>query len=148
DIVNELRDRLTAYPEEQWADRYVHFEIFERAFKWLFEGEDRNRGFFWSTAPFYATPFFLAAMRCGDRHKAHRALYRDFLLEISPAAAEVEYAGIGAPIDSDAFRVASKAAALLAEAMRVRPAAVSTAPPRRGTSGAAAVDRLRQQIAR
>src|SRR6185295_17601737 len=75
DIVLELRDRLNSYPEQQWIDRCVHFEIFERAFKWLFEGEDRNRGFVWSTAPFYAAPFFVAAMRYGSRHKAYRALY-------------------------------------------------------------------------
>jgi len=148
DIVNELRDRLAAYPEELWPDRYVHFEIFERAFKWLFEGEDRNRSFFWSTTPFYATPFFLAAMRCSERHKAHRTLYRDFLLEISPAAAGVEYAGLGTAIDSTAFRVAAKAASVLAEAMRVRPSAMPSAAPRHGAGDAAAADGLRQQITR
>lgn len=115
EIFITLRDRLDAYPEERWIDRCVHFEIFERAFKWLFEGEDRNRGFLWSTTPFYAAPFFAAAMRYGSRHKAHRALYREFLLAISPAAAAVEYAGVGAPIDSDGFRIAAKAASLLAE---------------------------------
>jgi len=148
DIVLELRDRLAAYPEECWADRHVHFEICERAFKWLFEGEDRNRGFFWSTTPFYAPPFFRAAMRCGDHHKDYRGLYRDFLLELSPAAAAVEYAGVGAPIDSAAFRIAVKAAALLADSMHARPATVAPRPALAAVAGVAAADGLRQQIAR
>lgn len=148
DMVLELQDRLEGYPEREWIDRCVHFEIFERAFKWLFEGEDRNRGFVWSTAPFYAAPFFLAAMRCGSRHKAHRALYRDFLLDLSPAAAAIEYAGIGAPIDSAAFRVAAKAASLLAERVSAQPPAV----PRRRVPGDAAarlaLDGVRRQMSR
>jgi asparagine synthase (glutamine-hydrolysing) len=148
DIVAELCDRLNAYPEAGWADRHVHFEICERAFKWLFEGEDRNRGFFWSTAPFYAAPFFLAAMQ-GDRgHKAHRALYRHFLLELSPAAAAVEYAGVDAPIDSAAFRTAAKAVALLAEAMHRRPAPPPPPAASNGTRASAALDGIRRQLAR
>jgi asparagine synthase (glutamine-hydrolysing) len=148
DVILDLRDRLHGYPEQQWVDRCVHFEIFERAFKWLFEGEDRNRGYVWSTAPFYAMPFFVAAMRYGRRHKAYRALYRDFLLALSPAAAAIEYAGVGAPIDSTAFRVAAKAAALLAERAAVQPSVAARHRVPDAATTRVALDGVRQQMAR
>lgn len=146
DLVLELRDRLNGYPEQRWLDRYVHFEIFERGFKWLFEGEDRNRSFVWSTAPFYATPFFVAAMRYGSRHKAYRALYREFLLDLSPAAAAIEYAGVGAPIDSSAFRIAAKAAALLAERAAAQPQVAARHPVPCDDTTRLALDAVRQQM--
>jgi asparagine synthase (glutamine-hydrolysing) len=145
EVLAELRRRLDSYPEERWPDRRVHFEILERAYKWLFEGEDRNRSYFWSTTPFYSTPFFLAAAGCAGEHKAHRVLQRDFLLEISPAAASVEYAGVGAAMTSPAFRVAAKAASLLARLPGRRWQGIPPRP-RRTSAATPAADCLRQQL--
>ncbi len=115
DIIGELRHHVSAYPEETWGQKYVHFMITERAYKWLFEGEDRNRCYFWSTTPFYGIRFFKYAMRCPDERKSYYGLYREFLRALSPAAAAIEHAGMAAPIASDKFRLACKALALLGE---------------------------------
>src|SRR5262249_44265874 len=62
-LVDAVQARLAAYPERTLAARYVHFLFYERAVRWLFEGEDRNRCFFWHVTPFYAPRVFETAMR-------------------------------------------------------------------------------------
>ncbi len=90
DIVAALEARLRGYPEERWEDRHVHFMLFERAFKWLFEGEDRNRQFFWSVSPFYGREPFRLAMRCSGDLKAGYGLYRRFMEVLNPDLIDVE----------------------------------------------------------
>jgi asparagine synthase (glutamine-hydrolysing) len=120
DMIGAIRDCLSSYPEEDWCRRYVHFIICERGLKWQSEGEDRNRCYFWSTTPFSAVRVFDYAMACPDEQKSQFGLYREFLQALSPVAAAVEYAGVGAPVASDKFRVASKALALLGERVDLR----------------------------
>jgi len=100
EIVSELRKHLESYPEKDLSQKYVHFLILERAFKWLFEGEDRNRFYFWSVAPFYSLKFFNYAMNCPDRMKKNHALYRELLLKLSPQAAAVDVVKWKRPITS------------------------------------------------
>lgn len=145
EFIAALREQLEAYPEREWADRQVHFEVLDRAYKWLYEGEDRNRAFFWSTTPFWAAPFFGAVMRARRDHKAHRRLYDEFLRALSPAAAALEYAGIGAPMDSKAFRVATKAASLLARLSVERHVAALALRPRPAIASQRSIDHLRAQ---
>ncbi len=89
DIISELRSHLLSYPENDFNYKYVHFTVYERGFKWLFEGEDRNRQFFWSVAPFFSINFFNYGMNCPDSLKANYKLYREFLLKLSPEAAAI-----------------------------------------------------------
>lgn len=83
----------------------MHFLIYERGFKWLFEGEDRNRFYFWSVTPFYSIPFFNYAMNCSDNNKSHYALYREFLLKLSPSASMIDNARYRCPITSNKFKI-------------------------------------------
>ena len=85
--VAELRDHVSSYPERDFVQKYVHFVTCERIFKWLTEGEDRNRCFFWSATPYSSFEFFESAMRCPDEQKSYYGLYREFLLQLSPAGA-------------------------------------------------------------
>jgi asparagine synthase (glutamine-hydrolysing) len=101
DVNSDLEAHLAAYPEIDLAQKYIHFVLFERAFKWLFEGEDRNRCYFWSVAPFYSVPLFQYAMGCSDSQKALYGLYRSFLVGLSPCAASVNNANWGIPITSN-----------------------------------------------
>jgi len=147
EIIGEIRDQLSAYPEADWRQRYVHFVICERALKWQSEGEDRNRCYFWSTTPFSGTRFFNDAMGCPDEQKARFGLYREFLQALSPAAAAVEYAGMGGSVASEKFRVASKALALLGERADVRRTMEKAAGPVQGYSGdSMIVQCLRRQM--
>jgi asparagine synthase (glutamine-hydrolysing) len=113
DILAEVRDHISSYPEQQYIQKYVHFVTYERIFKWLTEGEDRNRCFFWSATPYSAFEFFDAAMRCPDEQKSYYGLYREFLLRLSPEAAAVEHAGTGETVTSDRFKTVRKALGFL-----------------------------------
>jgi asparagine synthase (glutamine-hydrolysing) len=105
DLLHEIAARLRSYPEREPGRLYVHFLFYERALKWLFEGEDRNRCFFWSVTPFYAREFFEHAMSASDEERAYGRLRRAFMETLSPTLAGIANASTGAPIGSLAHRV-------------------------------------------
>ena len=95
---------IESYAEESCEQKYVHFMICERAMKWLFEGEDCNRCHFWTSTPFYSLPFFEAAMRIPDEVKQNHALYREFLMRLSPEAADIADASCGKAITANSYQ--------------------------------------------
>ncbi|SEP71207.1 asparagine synthetase B family protein [Natrinema salaciae] len=99
-IEESIRSRIETYPERTPEAKYVHFLVSERAVNFLFEGEDRNRFFFWSTTPFYSLPFFRYAMNCPTDQKTRYKLYRSFLRELSPEAASQTHPDYNAAVDS------------------------------------------------
>ncbi len=107
EIVSELKKLLTAYPEKDLFSKYVHFMIYEHCIKWAFEGEDRNRFYFWSATPFYSIKFFEYAMNCPDEIKRNYGLYGGFLLELSPQASAIDYANLKRPIVFSKFGLLS-----------------------------------------
>ncbi len=113
EIVGEVAATLASYPERKLANKYVHFLTHERGFSWLFEGEDRNRYYFWSTSPFYAAPFFTYAMNVPDDQKAHNRLYREFLRELWPQAIEFDDADFGTPMASPRYKLVQYGLSLL-----------------------------------
>lgn len=100
DIIHGISERVSSYPEEDWGSKYVHFLIFERGRRWLFEGEDRNRNFFWHLAPFYGIQFFRYAMNCPDEQKANHRLYKKLLVRLSPQVTNIKNEHWGFPITS------------------------------------------------
>jgi asparagine synthase (glutamine-hydrolysing) len=58
--------------------KYKNFLFFERARHWLFEGEDRNRSYLWSTSPFYQPGFFRLVHSLPEKEKKNFRLYRQF----------------------------------------------------------------------
>jgi asparagine synthase (glutamine-hydrolysing) len=106
-LIDEIRSHVLSYPEQDWNQKYVHFDIFDRGFKWSVEGEDRNRFFFWSVAPFYSPNFFNYAMNCPDKQKSRYTLYRNFLLELSPEASAINNANWNLPITSLRYKIRS-----------------------------------------
>jgi asparagine synthase (glutamine-hydrolysing) len=98
EIVGEVRNYVMGFPENDLNQKYVHFLLSERVFKYLFEGEDRNRCFFWSVTPFYSMPFFRYAIACPDEQKERFALHRAMLLALSAAACSVTYPYWRAPV--------------------------------------------------
>jgi asparagine synthase (glutamine-hydrolysing) len=100
EIIGELKDIVSSYPEKDLNRKYVHFVIYENAFKGIFEVEDKDRYYFWSVSPFYSVPFFDYVMKC-----ERTALYREFFLLLSPSAAAVDKADYGAPVTSYKYRI-------------------------------------------
>ena len=105
DLRESVRATLSRYPEESIADRYAHFYRYERGINWLNLGEDRNRYYCWSTAPFYSFPLFRDAANCPEDQKSGMTLYRRFLRELSPRLVELPYADFGAPVTSAEYRL-------------------------------------------
>ncbi|MBI5102981.1 MAG: hypothetical protein HZB33_14280 [Nitrospirae bacterium] len=95
-----LIEHLREYPETSMAQKNVHFQIFEKGFNWGFEGMDRNRYYFWLATPLLSTKVFRYSMSCPDDQKAPYKLYRDFLIRLSPATVDVDYADYRLPITS------------------------------------------------
>ena len=120
EIIGELNRHIESYPEQDWAQKCVHFSTFERIFKWLCEGEDRNRNYFWNATPYSGIEFFNFASHCPDEQKSYYALYREFLTELSPAATAVPHAGTGAPVTSNEFKTIRKAMRFLQERPDIR----------------------------
>lgn len=94
-IKEEIKSILMSYPENDLNQKYVHFVVFERGYKWLFEGEDRNRFYFWSTSPFWSSTLFDYAMKIPDDYKDYRKLQLDFLKKISKNCMSVKYPNWG-----------------------------------------------------
>lgn len=105
EIVDEIRNTLSSYPEKNLSQKLVHFLFYGRQFKYVFEAEDIHRLFFWIVNPFYSTPFFNYAMNCPDKHKSQQALYREFLLMMSPVAAAIRNSNWGCSILSSKFKI-------------------------------------------
>lgn len=114
EILAELERLVAGYPEQALGEKLVHFILIERTLRWQSEAEDRNRGYFWTITPFSSPRFFTAAMSCPNDQKRYYGLYREILLELSPAAAAIVHAGMGSAITSEEFRRDAKVAALLA----------------------------------
>jgi asparagine synthase (glutamine-hydrolysing) len=100
EIIEDLTRILMEYPESDFNQKYVHFLFSERAFKWLFEGEDRNRFYFRTSSPFYSIRFFDYAMNCPDEQKHYHSLYRQFLNRISPSLCEINNSNWGFSLQS------------------------------------------------
>jgi asparagine synthase (glutamine-hydrolysing) len=96
----ELKDTLSSYPEKNLYQKFVHFMVYESALKWVFEGEDRNRFYFWSVTPFYSLHFFNYAMKCPDGLKQGYRLYHYFLKELSSELIDIKNASWNLPISS------------------------------------------------
>lgn len=100
EVIDELKKNILSYPERKWDQKYVHFLIYEQCLKWCFEGEDRNRFYFWSVAPLLSIPFFNFVMNCPDHLKSKNTLYREFLLELCPQVCRINNADWNLPIIS------------------------------------------------
>lgn len=109
-----LCTHLASYPESDPTQVYKHFKITQRGFNWLFEGEDRNRAYGWSTSPFYSVPFFETAMSFADDEKTDNRLYRSFMRELWAAGVDIPDANYGVPMGSPLYTATMLARGFLA----------------------------------
>lgn len=91
-IRKEIVNLLFKYPENDLNQKYYHFIVFERGFKWEFEGEDRNRFYFWSMSPYWSPIFFDYAMKIPLSYVGNQNLRRMFLKKLDKNCLKVRYA--------------------------------------------------------
>jgi hypothetical protein len=71
----ELMHNVNAYRAMNYEEKYALFMLHERGMVWLFEGEDRNRYFSWSTTPFYSPEFAFKALSIPMKKKKQGKLF-------------------------------------------------------------------------
>lgn len=82
EILHHLASRFAQYQTDSIMEKYMHFMIRERAMKWLFEGEDRNRYYSWCTSPFYNPDVIDATCSWSMKGKANGALFKELFLKL------------------------------------------------------------------
>jgi hypothetical protein len=91
---------LLSFPETDLKQKYIHFRINEKPFKFAYQGEDRHRNYFWNVSPFWSIQFFDYLMNCSDeskiRHKTFQALIQSFSKEVM----DLEYTNFKSSITS------------------------------------------------
>lgn len=94
-----LRDMLVSYvdglPEETANQKYKHVIAHSYYRAWLYEGEDRNRHYFWTCSPFFDPAFYLYLKDCPDEGRYHYALYEQMTSLMTPALDVVPNADTG-----------------------------------------------------
>src|SRR5690606_31185404 len=75
---------VEGFPEESYGYKDLHFRIYSRGFRYVLEGEDRKRNFFWTVMPFYGHEFFLSTMAFPDEFKRNYKMFFDFMNILEP----------------------------------------------------------------
>ena len=99
-IINEIKSVLNSFPEDDLVQKYIHFRIIEKPFKYAFQGEDRHRYYFWSMTPFWSTHFFNYIMNCSDESKIKHKLFGELIKKFSAEAIELPYTNFRSSITS------------------------------------------------
>lgn len=78
-ILKHLSSIINTYQTLSFDERYACFILKERGMNWLFEGEDRNRYYSWSTTPFYAPAFVKLSLAVPVIEKQYGRLFTSIL---------------------------------------------------------------------
>jgi asparagine synthase (glutamine-hydrolysing) len=105
EIVDELLNILSSYPEENLRQKLLHFLFFEDNAKFSFEIDDISRIYFWTVSPFNSLPFLKYIISCPDKQKSKYRLYREFFFIMSPTVAEIRNSNWGCSISSSRFKI-------------------------------------------
>jgi asparagine synthase (glutamine-hydrolysing) len=100
ELYNDLKELVLSFPESDLKQKYIHFRINEKPFKYAYQGEDRHRNYFWSVSPFWSIEFFNYIMNCSDESKIRHKTFRRLLQSYSPDATDLVYTNIKSSITS------------------------------------------------
>lgn len=105
EIIDEVRKIVASYPEKNINKKFMHYYYYELEAKLAFESEDLYRLYFWTASPFYSIPFFNYALNCPNENKLEYALYREFLVMLSPTAARISTSNWGSAVSSSKHKI-------------------------------------------
>lgn len=86
---NNIYNYVSSFPESSYGYKYLHFWIYNRGFRYVLEGEDRKRNFFWTVVPFYDHDFFLSVMSFPDSFKKDYKMFIDFMNVLDPRLSQI-----------------------------------------------------------
>ena len=87
-----MRELLLDLPAKNTTSKYKYFLLAEMARNLLFEEEDRDRSFIWSTSPFYNPEFYRLAHAIPEKLKRKYVLLEKFTRLVDPQLAEIPHA--------------------------------------------------------
>lgn len=100
ELYDEIKEVVLSFPESDLKQKYMHFRIIEKPFKYAYQGEDRHRNYFWNVSPFWSIEFFNYIMNCSDESKIRHKTFRKLLQSYSPEATDLVYTNIKSSITS------------------------------------------------
>jgi asparagine synthase (glutamine-hydrolysing) len=89
DLINQIWTTITSYPGKNSGDKLQYFYLSGRMKRYIFEGEDRNRNFFWSTNPFLSKQFFELIMKIHPSIKKDNHFYTKFIGKLDQKTANI-----------------------------------------------------------
>jgi asparagine synthase (glutamine-hydrolysing) len=84
-----IKNTIAGFPGKNSGDKHEYFVLTCRMKRYIFEGEDRNRRFFWSTNPFLSKPFFELMMKIGNTVKQDGNFYKNFVRRLDKDVAQI-----------------------------------------------------------
>ena len=100
DVYEDFYKMFNSYPEVNLSQKFMHFRVLEKPFKYAFQGEDRHRNYLWNISPFWSFPFYNYLMNCPDEMKKKHRTFRAWIQSYSKRAVELEYTNFRSPITS------------------------------------------------
>jgi hypothetical protein len=100
EVMDNLCDYYSSYPEKDNLHKMDHFFLWERSFKFTMEGQDRIRLFFWPIAPHYSIQYARYAFQIKNKYLGGWKIYRELLKMLDKRSASVKYANFGIALDS------------------------------------------------
>lgn len=89
ELENQIFSYIKDLPATTSAGKLEQFTLRARMKRYIFEGEDRNRNYFWSTTPFLSKEFFSLMMRLDPEIKRQKNFYFDFIAHINHDVASI-----------------------------------------------------------
>lgn len=97
-ITTQLETLLLSSYKTGFQQTYDDFLLRQRAYKWLFEGEDRNRWFINHQAPLWSPELAMLLLQVPEDIKANYKLFSEVLLHYNPALAHITNANWNLPV--------------------------------------------------
>ncbi|WP_154856664.1 asparagine synthase-related protein [Cyclobacterium xiamenense] len=116
-LSDSIYQTLSDFPGKNSGDKHAYFLLTCRMKRYIFEGEDRNRRFFWATTPFLSRPFFGIMSKIDRDVKINDDFYRRFIAKLNEQVAAIRdenYSSGNVSVSKNFYRfVKNKANALL-----------------------------------
>jgi len=82
ELTKHIVGELNSYGTDDFNQQYKAFIIKNRGINWLFEGEDRNRYYSWSTSPYYSPKLIEKCLNYSDKKKQKGQLFLNLMKKL------------------------------------------------------------------
>ena len=91
DLRQVAEAEFESYPEQSANWKYAHSKFLGRPYRFIMEGEDRTRFYFWMGTPFWSTQLVRELLRVPESFKSNYRLFRAMLRQLNPESTRIPY---------------------------------------------------------